>query len=170
MKLKNRVSFAILIAAPIFVFAQAQSTQSYVGTSAHSLNGNRKCEVKLILNSQRQIIAIENSGPVKTWEIISENPSGYGPAGNIIFESNDELLSDPESFAKLGFVRAQNLFSEGYSLKSSTTTDGFRATFKLDFTIKNTKLVAFKKTTKFRAAVVVPLATSDFECNNLSKN
>ena len=122
------------------------------------------------LNNQKQIIAIENSGPVKQWEIISENPSGYGPAGNIRFESKDELLSDPKMFAGLGFVRSQNLFSEGYSLKSSNTTDGFKATFKLDFTIKNSKLVAFKKTTKFRAAVIVPLATSDFECNDLSRN
>lgn len=168
MKLKNLVTSSLFILAPLL--AQAQSTQSYVGTSTHSLNGSRKCEVKLILNNQKQIIAIENSGPLKQWEIISENPSGYGPAGNIRFESNDELLSDPETFARLGFQRSSHIFSEGYSLKSSSTTDGFKATFKLDFTIKNSKLVAFKKTTKFNAAVVVPLATSSFECNDLSKN
>ncbi len=168
MKLKTLVTSGLLILAPFL--AQAQSTQSYVGTSAHSMNGSRKCEVKLILNSQKQIIAIENSGPVKQWEIISENPSGYGPAGNIRFESNDELLSDKESFAKLNFVRKGHIFSDGYTLESNTTTEGFRAKFKLEFTIKNSKLVAFKKTTSFKAAVVVPLATSSFECNDLSKN
>jgi hypothetical protein len=156
MKLKNLMTASLLALAPIM--AQAQNLEIYVGTSSY--DSQAKCQVKLTLDNQNQIIAIETEGPAKEWEITSDNPSGFGPAGNIRYESGASVLSNPDTFSSLGFVRTSLL--DGYSLKSKAKDGMFKEQIKLDFKMKDSKLVAFRKSMKTSVAVVVPLATSNF--------
>ncbi|MFN8847571.1 MAG: hypothetical protein ACK5V3_15640 [Bdellovibrionales bacterium] len=149
--------------------AWSQSTQVYQGTSPVSYNQKNACQVTLVLNSQKQVIAIVTKGPAKQWEIIAENQNGYGPRTDFIYDHGDDMLSTPEDFAKMRFERKNNIWSEGYTLKSTVTAEGnIKGKFEVEFKIQNSQLLSIKKKSKFKAAFV-PLASQELVCENLKK-
>lgn len=164
--MKTLFALPILLAA---LTATAQTKQVYEGTSPVSYNDKNACKVTLTLNQQKQIIAVDTYGPAKQWEILSENQDGYGPSSSVVLETNDELLSDVASFAKLGFVRSSHFFSDGFTLKSNNSVEGaLRAKFQLEFKMNGSQFLALKKNTKFKASVVT-LASKELICENLKK-
>lgn len=156
-----------LIFLPLFSLAQTQ--QIYRGHSPLKYQNKSECKLTLTLNSQKQIIAVDTDGPSERWEIISDTGSGYGPQTSIVMNRGDEILSDTETFAKLGFKKTNKFFTDGYELKSNNKIEGLlRAVYHLDFSFKMGRLESFKKTTKFKASLV-SLTTDKFECNELVK-
>ena len=146
-----------------------QSVQVYQGTSPVSYNGKNACEVRLVLNSQKQVIAIVTKGPSKQWEIIAENQNGYGPRTDIVFDHGDDMLATPETFAKMRFERKNNFWGDGYTLKSSVTAEAnLKGNFEVEFKIQNSQLLSIKKKSKFKASIVT-LATQELVCQNLKK-
>jgi hypothetical protein len=104
--------------------AQAQNqTQVYLGTSPIALRGNNKCQVSVTTNSKKEIVAVRAEGPVEVWEILSEKGGSYGPSTSITYESGSDLISDPQAFARMGFRRKENFWSEGFTLKSLVTAE-----------------------------------------------
>ena len=157
-----------LLALPVFSFAQYQTKQVYRGHSPVRYNNKSECKLTLTLNAQKQIIAVDTEGPSKRWEIIAENGTGYGPSTSIVYNRNDEMLSDPKTFANLRFEKSNNFFSDGYVLKSSVSSGTLRATYNLEFNMKLGRLESFKKTIKYKVTIV-SMATDEFECNGLVK-
>lgn len=158
--------FLGLLFCPLISFAQVK--QIYRGHSPVAYNGKTECKLTLTLNSQKQIIAVDTEGPSKRWEIMAENANGYGPSTSIVMNRNDELLSDAQTFAKLGFVKSNNFFSDGFVLKSSESVGTIRATYALEFNMKNSRLESFKKTIKYKVTLF-SLATDEYECAQLVK-
>jgi hypothetical protein len=149
--------------------AWSQSAQVYQGTSPVAYNYKNACQVTLILNSRKQVIAISTKGPAKQWEIIAENQNGYGPRTDITLDHGDDLLSTPESFAKMRFERKNHFWGEGYTLKSTVSAEAnLKGNFEVEFKMQNSQLLSIKKKSKFKAAFV-PLASQELVCENLKK-
>jgi hypothetical protein len=149
--------------------AWSQSTQVYQGTSPVSYNNKNACQITLVLNSQKQVIAIVTKGPAKQWEIIAENQNGYGPRTDFIFDNGDDLLSTPEDFAKMRFERKNHFWGQGYTLKSTISAEAnIKGNFEVEFKMNNSQLLSVKKKSKFKAAFV-PLASQELICENLKK-
>lgn len=158
--------FAFLFLAQI---SWAQTQQIYQGTSPVMYDNKNVCRVTLTLDSQKQIIAINAEGPAKQWEILSENGGSYGPESSIVMVRNDELLSKPETFARMNFVRTNHFWSDGYTLKSSMTAEGsLKAKFELEFKMRGSQFLAYKQKSKFKA-MLIPLGSKELVCENLKK-
>lgn len=155
--MKNFMTFLLALTATQLLSA---TDYKWKGTSTFEQGD---CQMSYTLDGMK-MTSLVVEGETKVWEVIAENDGGYGP--------DSYITVDQFTMMEQGLYDVKKSVWGGWYVKESIKVPdtAIAASISLELKGKSVdQLESFHLKSQFKGLIVIPLASSEFDCKNLQK-